>query len=439
MGLLEKIFGKKDKEEKAGKKQLSLGQARELLEKRKQEEEKELEKAIIPKFSEISSIIKESLGALDAMEKIDFEAEGENKFLRKIVQSSKEEFVQKMKGLLERTRAPERGNFEQGFEYCKNAFREYQQEISGFRKNIAYTGILAKNEMKAFAKGIESMEKELAELEEKARKSKWQQASMLLEKIGGVEGLEKKAGELKARAAEIEKDSRELEEKRKKVEERRKGLQEGERFKELEKKNSEKERLEAEKALVKEKALNILAPLEKQLRKMQALAASKEWMLEKESERMLNSYLQDCFNALKQDPKGEILKQVLQEMRKAIDAGKIAFKEEKEKAKKMQAAKELEEYDFFNNFFWKLNEIEKQLPGLSAEIQNDTLFKEIAEASSQMQSIEREKAQKDKEEIAVKERKDGAESEIAVELGKISEIAQKELFNEEWEIKRSAD
>jgi len=433
MNLKELFFGKPNAGEK---KQLSLEQAKELLKRKKAEEEKELEKKAGKKFSEINALIKDGMESLRGIGEMDFEAEGENKFLRKIVQSSKEEFVQKMQNLLEKTRPPEGREFRARFDYCRNALREYQQEITGFRKNIAYTGILVKKEMQNFAKGIESMEKELAFIAEIAQESKWQKAAMLAEKAEGIEALKKQALEAQAKAGEIEKETARLEEQKKEAEEKRKVLQEGERFKELEKNSSEKERLEQEKSMVKEKALNILAPLEKQLRKMQTLGASGEWLLEKEQERMLNAYLQDCFTALKQDPKGEVLKQVLQEMRKAIKDGKIAFKEEKERAKKEAAIGELENYDFFNNFFWKLNEIEKRLPGIYAEMQNSTLFREISAANSEIQAFEREKAQKNREEIAVKEKKDRIMAEIALEAGKLSEIARQEL-GEDFEITSS--
>ncbi|MDO8647393.1 MAG: hypothetical protein Q7R70_03185 [Candidatus Diapherotrites archaeon] len=433
MGFLDKIFGKKEQMPE-GKRAIGVEELKAEVEKIFEQEKKEFGKECLSKFAKIKETIHSAEDSTKNIEGLDFEQEGENKYFRKIVQSSKESFSGKMQTLLEKTRPPERKSFEQNFAYCQNSAREFQQDIMSFRKNIAYTGLLAKKEMNELGKTIEELEKQLIELFELSKSSKTAQMQRVLEIIGGIRGKERQVAEKENEIKDREKEIQELDAEKSGVLKDADGLKNGEAFQEFEKNEKSKEKLLGEKKDLREKAANLLMPLEKQLRKMQTLSSNKEWILEKEQERMLSSYLEDSFNALRQDPKGEILKQCLQEMENAINKGKISFKDEKEKNRKIQAIEELKNFDFFSTFFWRLNEIDKELPKVHEALEKSTLFRQINGLKAREESIEREAVQKTNELSAVKTIKETQKMKIREEIIKLQEKA-KEILGQEIEVK----
>ncbi|MBS3058502.1 MAG: hypothetical protein J4478_03830 [Candidatus Diapherotrites archaeon] len=270
--------------------------------------------------------------------------------------------------------------------------------------------------MKEFGKSIEALEKKLLELKQLSESSKIKKLESLSEQLGTVKEIHVEQFKLKERIKELGEAVKEAV------------------FKEFHERMLEKERLEAEKKSLREKANNLLAPLEKQLRKMQSLNESKGWVLESTSSRLLAAFLHDAFQALRQDPKGEGLKELLKELEKAIEAGKISFKDEKEKGKKMQALQELEKFDFFGEFFWKLNELDKRLSALNAELEKSTLFKELHSLEARVESAEREKAQKSKEIEMLKQNLEKQESSRKERI-EVAESRALEALEEKIEIK----
>ena len=430
MGFWEKIFGKPAEQ----KKTLKLEELEEQLEKKLEKEKQAFLNESSGLLEQTSSLVTVSLERLKEIKERDFEAEGENKYLRKIVQSSKQGFASRMQALLEKTRPPQGKDFEKCFSYSSQAVESFRQEVVSFRKNIAYTGILAKQEMIDLGKNIQELETRLASLQALAKNSSISQSKQLLEKTGQVKTLIAEKNQTLEEEKKLKEMLASLEKEKSEVLEKSKGLKEGSAFKEFDEKTKEKEKLLEEKRLLREKALNLTAPLEKQLRRLQNLAEIKEFVLEKEQERILNSYLQDCFNALKQDVKGEELKELLAELEKAINSGKITFKDEKEKGKKLQALKELQRFDFFNEFFWKLNELDKKLSSIEQDLEKSTLFKELNALQARLESIEREASQKSKEMEASKEKAEKQAMVLSNETEKLQAKAT-ELFQITTEIR----
>ncbi|HIH21140.1 MAG TPA: hypothetical protein HA222_00555 [Candidatus Diapherotrites archaeon] len=431
MGFWEKVLGKPRAE---GKKALRLADLESLAEKSLEREKQAFLKKSSQAFETVQELVKTALENLGEIEKRDFTAEGENQYLRKIVQSSKQGFTSKMQALLEKAFPPKQKDFEKSWNYSQNALASFQQDIASARKNIAYTGILAKNEMKEFGKSIEALEKKLLELKQLSESSKIKKLESLSEQLGTVKEIHVEQFKLKERIKELGEAVKELENAKSKALESKLALEQGAVFKEFHERMLEKERLEAEKKSLREKANNLLAPLEKQLRKMQSLNESKGWVLESTSSRLLAAFLHDAFQALRQDPKGEGLKELLKELEKAIEAGKISFKDEKEKGKKMQALQELEKFDFFGEFFWKLNELDKRLSALNAELEKSTLFKELHSLEARVESAEREKAQKSKEIEMLKQNLEKQESSRKERI-EVAESRALEALEEKIEIK----
>jgi hypothetical protein len=425
MGFWEKVFGSKSAEQADGKARiLKLEELKALVEKKSEAWKKEFTGKSFEKFEGIERLLKEAMERIEEIKQKDFEAEGENTYLRKIVQSSKQGFTARMHALLEKNQPPKEKDFGKCLAYSSNAAIEFDREILSFQKNIAYTGILAKKEMIEIGKALEGLQKELSALQGLAKDQKASKAESLIAQLNELNELQSE----KANGMEEVKSLKEmlegLEKEKTSVLEKSKSLKEGNAFKEFDEKTREKEKLLEEKKALKEKAANLLMPLEKQLRKLQNLSESKNWILEKETERMLTAYLRDAFNALRQDPKGETLKEVLKELEKAVDAGKISFKDEKEKGKKIQEIEKLKGFDFFNEFFWKLNELDKKLSGIEAEIEKSTLFKDLNALQARIESIEREAMQKTRELEALKEKAGMRENAVMEKEKEIEAIAE---------------
>ncbi|MBS3058501.1 MAG: hypothetical protein J4478_03825 [Candidatus Diapherotrites archaeon] len=109
MGFWEKLLGGKPAE---GKKALKLGDLESLAEKKLEGEKQAFLKKSSQAFETVQELVKTALENLGEIEKRDFTAEGENQYLRKIVQSSKQGFTSKMQALLEKAFPPKQKDFE---------------------------------------------------------------------------------------------------------------------------------------------------------------------------------------------------------------------------------------------------------------------------------------------------------------------------------------
>jgi len=128
MGFLDRIFGKKE-EKPEGKRTLSIEELRQETEKRLEEQRKDFLKESAEKFRKVKESIRSAEESTKGIEGRNFEEEGENQYFRKIIQSSKESFTEKMATVLEKARPPEARSFEQNFQYCQNSARQFQQDL----------------------------------------------------------------------------------------------------------------------------------------------------------------------------------------------------------------------------------------------------------------------------------------------------------------------
>ena len=91
--------------------------------------------------------------------------------------------------------------------------------------------------------------------------------------------------------------------------------------------------------------------------------------------------------ALKRDPKAESFKIVLQELKKQLDSEAIVLKE-KENEKRLAVLQELLEFNFFEGFFWKANEIEVELNRIEKEIRHSEFSKNALEKEKELRETQ---------------------------------------------------
>jgi hypothetical protein len=214
MGIFDKIFGKPGAEKNnagAGpRREIKLSDVEAVVSEKYGNEKSELEKFSAQKFSETKYLLRNIKDGLAEIEKKDLTREPGNQRLRRVVQTSKEKIVSRLDSLTDKLAPPESAGIESAQEYCLKAAPLLKAEIVNFGKDIAYTGVLLKDEIKNIGTKISELNKILEELRGKFENSKLRMMPELKGKIAGIENLEKIRQENASGAHNIENEISEL-------------------------------------------------------------------------------------------------------------------------------------------------------------------------------------------------------------------------------------
>lgn len=384
MGIFEKIFGKKEEKTKT----VNLKELKSVLEERQKDSSKSLLEQAKKKFPEISRLLNDLKFELNSLKEINLEKEGPNTYLRKIVETSKKGFLSRTNALAERLSPPKPENFQAVKAYSLSSLSIFRKEFSDFQKLISYTGILAKEQMKNISKIVSELDSVFSELEQSAKGNVSKGLNELNLLVSEIEEAEKEAREKERQKSAALKEEKEAEEEIKTREQKVSELEKGEEYSGIKSALEEKKGLEEKKDELRQKISSLISLVEKPLKKLQNLCENNQYFLEKDEKRLLNTYLSNPVLAAKQDPKAESLKKILSEAEKLIKDKKISFKNKKEENKRLESINYLKEFDFFSEFFWKMNEIETKLSEKEKKIHSSEIFKK--------QSILKQKAESSK-------------------------------------------
>ena len=372
--ILEMLFGN-------SKNKTLILNRRELEEKIREKEGREIKEAerqVFSKVAEIKHLINEAEDLLAKIKKADVDDEGGNTRLRKVVSSSKTTLIYKFSGMLEKIKPPSTMDFSVAWNYVKASRQALAKEIIDMRKSIAYTGIILKDEMRELGGTFEEIEKALAEADSVMIKTGIDEIGSLKESIAA---LDKKIAE----GVEIERQIEDFGEELKSIEEaEKKELNSAERLKESHEMDSMNEMLgkksvaSRKKQELKGKLIEKLGTVDKPLQRFSQLVESGKHILEKGLEDALRLYMTNPFIAIKRDPKGEELKKILQEVRQLVENGGITLKDEREKEKKLEALENLIEFNFFDEIFWEMNKAEAELNRADKELSGMKVYSEIS-------------------------------------------------------------
>ena len=423
--------GKKAKKTAKKKNNLGLLQAKNYLNELEQKQFSAIEQKIFARFAEIKHLLKEISNELNELSKVNVE-EGENKRLRRIVETSRNSAVSQMQRLVERLTPPTRGNLKELKNYCTSCHSLMETEIRHFGRNIAYTGIVLKEQMKSLGEKMNELNTVFIELNQLFQ-------NPMLTGIPAVkEHIEQLDSELMHRKNSVALHNQAMLEikqlKAKKNEildeiESKKKSQEAEDLRELIK---EREQLNEKKNKVREKIFELMSGVEKPLRRFLQLAEGGQYPLSFEEKELLESYLSNPFNAVKKDIKAEKLKKFLQQLKPLIENETIGLKD-KEKEKKLQAINELLSFNFFDNVFWELNKVETQLIELSKKIEKIELNRKLNYLEAEAKRTEKEIEAKQIELVKTKASIEKSSQSLEQLRQKIQQISS-QSFGEEIEV-----
>lgn len=392
MGFLDKIFGKKEQAE-VKKEELSLKfeEIPVFLDKHYSSSFTEIEKEVFSKLAEIKHLIKELDESLLRLEKQKVEQNTGHSKLRKIVTTSKKTLIDKMRNLSSKLIPPASTDFIELNSYCSNSVKLLETEITAFGRNIAYTGIVLKEPVQNLGKKINELQSVFLETKKlfdskkglvllsPAKKSFEETKEKIDSKKNSLLSEQEILKQIDGAAEKIREEQKKL-----------KSLEDSIEAKQYKNLLKDKISLSEKKQQIKTKLVELFYPIEKLLRVFRKLAEANRFVLTPEEKVLLTSYLSNPFLALKKDNKAETLKKMFHYIKGLIDDGKISLKE-KEKEKKINALNQLMEYDFFENFFWELNEIDKKLNEVEARISSLNISAKISSLKNEIASLSHSK------------------------------------------------
>ncbi|MCX8158415.1 MAG: hypothetical protein N3D73_01995 [Candidatus Diapherotrites archaeon] len=397
MNFIEMLFGRKN--EKIRK--LNLIEAEKIVYERKKEVEKELTEKAYFKISEIKHLIGTVERELEEIEKRNLLEEGENKYFRKIISSSQKNMTKQIKALLEKIKPKIFNSVEDIQSYSMFCIETIQREVIFYRKNISYTSVLLKEEVKLVGNTLQEIIEACQEIynicSEQEYKNIKAVETMIKEYYEKNERLEKKVLELD----ELENKEKKLEEEINNLKVGIDKLKESDNYKKIIEIKKELEKLYEEKNEISRNFYSLLTNSEKAIKRFIVMAEKGLYIINKEEIELLKDYLEDIELASKRDPKAQKFKTILEEIKKAVEEDKINLKKE-EREKRLKALQTLIEYDYFNNIFWRLNEIEKKKNLISKSLENNKILLEIEEKEECLKNKLKEYEEL-KKEIKIKE------------------------------------
>ncbi|MBN1941171.1 MAG: hypothetical protein JW772_03235 [Candidatus Diapherotrites archaeon] len=378
MGFLDKLRGKPKLEEK----QILLKDVDSFLESRVSKKRSELDKAVASKFSEIKHLLKQTNALLSRLETKSVESE--NPKLKKIVQTSKAQALNQLSSLVQRLEPVSLNDLSAVQKYCYESNAMLKTELASFGKNIAYTSIVLKEDMREIGSLVSDLQNVFSSLGKEFSKNKevFMQSRVreMLEKISSngkeISDLNSEISELQGSVLEAEKLIDSLHSDLKRI----RTSPEAQSLLELE---AQRKALLTEKQALEQEIFDRVFVIEKPLRKLYRLVEIGKTGLSKSQENFLRDFLKSPVSALKSDPRGDYFKAVLQELENHIVNGNIGLKE-KEVEKKKALLQGLLNFDFFENFFWKANKFETDLNKIDKDLKSNELAGRISKKEREL-------------------------------------------------------
>jgi len=429
LGFVEWLFGLffgKKQEKPAARHTMKFADFDAWLAKHLEKEQKQLLDFALPKFAEIKHLLKQSRAELDALLEKNVESEQGDKRLRKIVGTSQKTFVSHMKQLLEKLQPPVTAQADTVRDYCTNALPLLEKEIGSFGKNIAYTSIILKEEVHTVGANIKELqavlkalhgflsEKPVLALSRETRELQLRLSELFSEQLSLSGSIEEANSELQAVKKKIVLLETELLE-----------LGASEEARVLEGLETAKKSLLEQKEKLRSELVDLLAPIDKPLRRLESLAVSGAFPLAVQEKEFLRLFLRDPLLALKQDPRADDLKKILKLLKSAIDNGAVSLKDEKEKEKRLLALDNLSTFDFFGNFFWKSNQLEVELQKTEKELLHNKSMQQKALATRGIASAKKELEEKTKAIDSMKKKQSALEETAGKLKAALENIASK--------------
>ncbi|MDD3083939.1 MAG: hypothetical protein PHP82_02875 [Candidatus ainarchaeum sp.] len=386
MGFFKKIFSKKNEIEEIN---TTLDLLPIIIQKNFESEIKNLELEVAKQISELKYLHEKGKSLLIDIQKK--EIEEENTRFNKAALTSKKQIENQLIKTLEKINPENSGKeINEIRAYSNESYALFINEINSFRKNITYTSVYLKDEMKMLGGTLQEIINKLAKLNQLFFEKK---EIFEFEKIKKrIKNIEEQNKEIKKSDELILNKQKDLEEKEKEIkleEEKIIELKQSDELKEIKNIEEEKSKILEEKQQLKTEISSMLSTIDKPLQRFNALVKSGRWKIQKEKAELLENFITNPLFALKKDVNGKQFKEILIEIKKAINDEKIELKE-KEKEKRIDALQELIAFDFFEKVFWKLNEIQKRQNEIENLIKKNNGLKKINFVENKKNEINKE-------------------------------------------------
>ncbi|MBS3062179.1 MAG: hypothetical protein J4215_06375 [Candidatus Diapherotrites archaeon] len=347
----------------------------------------------ITRFSEIRFLTSQLKIGFSALKTQPIETQKGNPALRKVVSSSQHALSERMDHLLSKLEPPRLVDFSTVSTYCLTAYPVLQKEILSMRKDIAYTGILLQKEVKGIGENFAELEQILSELFKAFSESPV--TSVLPSVSAGIrriKELQDKNREIKTETSRLRSAQLELEQEHSDVEKKYQSETDSSTAQRLTALKKSFDELLQEQQELEQQLLVRLEPVDKPLRRLYQMVESKteqneSVLLRQELALYLSTLTRSPSSAFKSDPKGVLFKEILVELKQAIDSDVIHLKE-KEKERAIQAIFALAEYDFFDQFFWKHNKCEVEKQKIEKELKSSVFFMNLQAIETELKRLQ---------------------------------------------------
>ncbi|MEK6958933.1 MAG: hypothetical protein AABW59_02700 [archaeon] len=372
---------------------------------------KMLEESTATKMAEIKYLHGKCLVILENLNKKELEEKSNVRF-NKAALTSKTQLQGQLSRILSKINPANRAKtLEDAMSYSAESFVILSNEINHFRKNIVYTSVYLKEDMKILGESLQEMQNNLKALNHELSGEK---------EVFGFEKSKERIGAMLKEKEKVQKITLEenllgeklitAREKLSSQEEKIQSLLKGQEMSELTMLEEEKAAIAQEKQEIKTEISNLIITIDRPLQRFKSLVDSGRWKLTAEQKSFLDSFMVNPLVALKSDPKAEMFKHILAEIKAAIQDEKIELKD-REKEKRLAALDELMTFNFFDKVFWKMNEIQKKQLANEKELSESKTLNMIelenkrkSEIESMIGDIQLEIGAKEKEKESVLEK-----------------------------------
>ena len=398
-----------------------------LLEKSFVSKRMDLEDFSAKKLSEVKYLHSRAKAIIKNLNQTPLE-EKVDKRLNHAVETSKRQLLIQLEKLLDKIDPSK-------IEHKTNSYREYAGkseailvlEINTFRKNIAYTSFYHKEEMKELGETLQNLLNNLHDMNQK----------FLIEKeVFEFEHFKNNIGASLKKKKELLDRQKQIENLKEKIVEKQMDLKAQEEKINQKMNNSEMQKAKkAEEELValanskqdlKLEISALLLNIDRPLSRYKQIVDSGRKKATKEEKEMLDLFITNPILALKKDPKAELFKKILTDMKNLIESGEIELKD-KEKEKRLDALENILKFDFFGKVFWKMNELQLKQIELNKTISTSAAKSDLEKEINKQKDLEREINELNEKINSEEKQKQVIQRNISNEIDSVKNFAQKTL------------
>ncbi len=354
------------------------------------------------RFSEIRFLLTQAQSHIDTVSKSKSLEVSSASRVEKIVSSSQHSLRERMQALFSKLSPPQQSDAERVYSYALMAYPLLQKEIPSMRKEIAYTGFSQKSEITKLGETLSELEEVLRRLFNRFSENPEPLIPQRVKKSSdAIYEARLRQTELHREKSKLKTERTALEDQMTELESKIKTENTSERAVRMAQIESGLEEIAHENMGIENRLFSTIEPVDRPLRRLHQIVEAKiapnnTVVLREELAHYLANLLNNPVLAFRSDPKGVLFKELLIELKQAIDSNTITLKDA-EKQKRIDAIFALHEYDFFDAFFWKQNKLEVEKQKLEKELKDSQFFLQVHSLTQKHHALLDEKKRLDEE------------------------------------------